>query len=105
VSEWERKLFGLALPGFTDLDPQEQIRVIKDLRETMVSDMKSGRASPLSATPAMSQEMNRGAQQQGQTTPAQAAQPSGRPVSKAEYDALPSGAQYMAPDGKMRTKR
>jgi hypothetical protein len=69
VSEWERKLFGLALPGFTDLDPQEQIRVINDLRETMVSDMKSGRASPLSATPAMSQEMNRGAQQQGQTVP------------------------------------
>jgi hypothetical protein len=76
VSEWERKLFGLALPGFTDLDPQEQIKVIKDLRETMVADVKSGRASPLSGTPAMSQEMNRGAQQQGQ--PAQPAQPRGQ---------------------------
>jgi hypothetical protein len=75
VSEWERKMFGLAMPGFTDIDPQEQIKIIKDLRETMAADMKSGRASPLSATPAMSQEMNRGAQQQGQ--PAQPA--SGRP--------------------------
>lgn len=64
VSEWERKLFGLALPGFTDLDPQEQIKVIKDLREQMVADTKSGRASPLSATPAMSQEMSRGEQPQ-----------------------------------------
>jgi hypothetical protein len=102
VSEWERKLFGLALPGFTDLDPKEQIQVIKDIREQMAADVKSGRASPLSGTPTMAQEMSR-----GDVRPQQPQQQRGgaRPISRTEYEALPSGAQYMAPDGKMRTKR
>lgn len=36
--------------------------------------------------------------------PAQAGSPA-RPASKADYDALPSGATYVAPDGSVRTKK
>lgn len=44
--------------------------------------------------------------QAGQEGGAPAASPGGpaTPKSKAEYDALPSGTQFMAPDGTMRTK-
>jgi hypothetical protein len=100
VSEWERKMFGLAMPGFTDLDPQEQIKVIKDLRETMVADTKSGRASPLSATPAMAQEMSRG--QPSQPAPPAAGRPDKSSIINEAKQAVQSGRSRSGVAAKLR---
>ena len=95
VSEWERKMYGLSLPGFDALKPQEQLEILKSIRDEIGATVKAGKATPIGQASGMSDVYNYGGQQaqpggQQPTQPTQ--QPQRRDVLQQARDAIARGA-------------
>jgi hypothetical protein len=101
VSNFERMLQGAQFPDLTALDPDEQLRTLKHLRNMADQTVKAGKSSPLSSSPSVSNVLDRPVV--GQPAPQPAAQPI-KVTTQAQYNMIPPGQTYVAPDGSIRTK-
>lgn len=121
VSNFERQMYGAQFPDLQALDPQSQLQVLRQLQAQTHQTVAAGKIPALGQTPSVTPVLNRpsipgGLPQQG-APPAQGAPaapggpaiaPPSAPVrvtTQAQYNLLPSGSPYIAPDGSPRTKR
>ena len=100
VSEWERKMYGLSLPGFDALKPQEQLEILKSIRDEIGATVKAGKATPIGQASGMSDIYNYGGQQPARQGQTQQGSPRNR-VSDA-FGAQPAQAQAMPRVGEVR---
>lgn len=121
VSNFERQMYGAQFPDLQALDPQSQLQVLKQLQAQTHQTVSAGKIPALGQAPSVTPVLNRpsipgGLPQQGappaQDAPAAPAGPAITPPSapvrvttQAQYNLLPSGSPYIAPDGSPRTKR
>jgi hypothetical protein len=103
VSDFERKLYAMQFPDLQAASPEEQIAFLKELQAATDQTIKAGGSSMLGKQPSVVLDRPAVAPTKGQTkVPAQPTPPKfGTP----EFDALPPGAPYIAPDGSVRAKR
>lgn len=107
VSNFERQMYSAQFPDLTNLDPQSQLRYLKQIQAQTAQTAKAGQITGLGQTPETSAVMNRPSIPGGLQPPGQQAPAAGipQPKTKAEYDALPSGSPYLDPNGTPRTKK
>lgn len=104
VSNYERQLFARPIPNLTALVPAEAQNVFKQMQAVTEQTIAAGKTSPLSRTPAVAGVLDRPLVREG--SPPQIAPPS-QPIkvqTQAQYNTLPPGSPYIAPDGSFRTK-
>lgn len=99
VSDAERRLLAITLPRLDAADPKtglETLRVIRSVMGKVISDADAGALRRAQSRPQQPQSV-------GSPNASQAA-PTNKAITKAEYDALPSGSTFTAPDGSKRVK-
>jgi hypothetical protein len=113
VSNYERQLYGAQFPDLTAIDPETQIKNLRQIRDQNRQTLEAGKIPALGQAPQVGAVLNRpsvsGADTGVPASPAGSAiAPPSAPVkvtSQAQYNLLPSGSPYIAPDGSPRTKR
>lgn len=116
VSNFERILYSAQYPSLTALDAGSQQNFWEQMRASARQTIEAAKTSPLSRSPSVSGVLERPPVMPGQGGQTQIVAPQGGPQiappsspirvqSKAEYDRLPPGSPYVAPDGSIRTKQ
>jgi hypothetical protein len=123
VSNYERSMYGAQFPELTAMDPETQIKTLRQIRDQNRQTIEAGKIPSIGQAPQVGAVLDRPAvgappamPPQGQLAPqTQPASPAGPAIappsapikisSQADYARLPSGSSYVAPDGSMRTKR
>lgn len=102
VSNYERMLYAALFPQLTAQDFASQQPFWEKMAADTSQAISAGKMSPLSQTPAVSGVLDRAPIGSAPNVPAP-----GQPIrigTQEQYNLLPAGARYIAPDGSMRTK-
>lgn len=109
VSNFERQMYAAQFPDLTALDPENQLKYLKQIQEQTRQTVGAGKIPSIGQAPQVGAVLNRptvsGASPAASSPPAAPQAAPTQVQNKAAYDALPSGAPYIAPDGSVRTKR
>jgi hypothetical protein len=103
VSDFERKLYAMQFPDLQAASPEEQIAFLKELQAATDQTIKAGGSSMLGKQPSV--VLDRPAVTSTKDQAKVPAQPMPPQIGTPEFDALPPGGLYQAPDGSVRAKR
>lgn len=107
VSNYERELFAKPIPNLQALDPAEAMNVFKQMQAQTEQTVKAGRIPTLGQAPAVSAVLDRPSIPGGMQPPAPQVAPAPQPIkvtTQAQYNMIPPGQTYVAPDDSVRTK-
>jgi hypothetical protein len=105
VSDFERKLYAMQFPDLQAASPEEQIAFLRELQAATDQTIKAGGSSMLGRQPSVVLDRPPVASTKDQAKVPATPQPPLARFGTPEFDALPPGAPYIAPDGKTRLKR
>lgn len=111
VSNFERQMYAAQFPDLQSLEPQKQLEYLKQIQAQTKQTVGAGRIPGIGQAPQVGAVLSRPTIGGLDVAPAAGtppATPQAAPMrvqNKSAYDALPSGASYIAPDGSLRTKR
>lgn len=107
VSNYERGLYAAQFPDLQMLDPHSGLATLKQIQQQTGQTIGAGKIPSMGQAPAVAPVLNRPAVGAPSSPAGPAiAPPSGaiRLTSKAQFDMLPSGSTFIAPDGSTRRK-